>query len=135
MRFKSVLSVLLIGSSSFYTAQALAGPSSALTTICSNAFGTVEQESAPTTYVESLTLQDMEAKVVFADGSSYDIWPNNYSSAQNGQSDQVRWLVRYAYLHTIPINICTGVGAIWAVELDKVKRHGESSLIQSDQEQ
>jgi hypothetical protein len=121
MSFKSTFSALLAGSSFFCALQVVAAPSSALTTICSNAFGVVEQKGAPTVYVESLTLQDMETKVGFVDGTSYSIWPNGYSGKQGGQADEIRSLVRFAYLNGYPVNVCVGSGAIWAIELNKNK--------------
>lgn len=122
MRLKSILVALMAGMGSFYAVHSVAAPSSALTTICANAFGVVQQESAPSVYVESLTLQDMKSRVEFADHTGYDIWPNGFQGQQGGQADQIRSLVRFAYLTHTPVNICTGTGAIWAVELDKEKR-------------
>jgi hypothetical protein len=122
MRVKSALLSLMLGSSSLIAVHSMAAPSSALTTICANAFGVVQQEGPPAIYVESLTLQDMETKVEFSDKTSYNIWPNGFSGTQGGQADQIRSMMRFAYLTRTPVNICTGMGAIWAVELDKDKR-------------
>lgn len=121
MNVKSVFSVLLLGSSLACVGSAVAAPSSALTTICANASGVVEQKSAPTVYVESLTLQDMEAEVGFSDGTSFVIWPNN-ATPQGRQTDQIRSLVKLAYFTGTRVNVCVGMGAIWAVELAQKPR-------------
>lgn len=121
MKLKSSLVALLLSSGAVLTGQAFAAPSSALTTICANASGTVEQESAPKVYVESLTLQDMAAEVGFANGMNYIIWPNN-DTPQGRQTNQIRSMMRLAYLTGTPVNLCVGMGVIWAVELAQKPR-------------
>lgn len=121
MILKSTFSLLLLGSSLVCAGLAVAAPSSALTTICANASGVVEQKSAPTVYVESLTLQDMEADVGFSDGTSYVIWPNN-NTPQGAQTNEIRSLVKLAYFTGARVNVCVGMGAIWAVELAQKPR-------------
>jgi hypothetical protein len=122
VNLKSALTALVLGSGLVCAGQAMAAPSSALNTICANAFGVVEQKSAPTVYVESLTLQNMQAAVVFADGTKYIIWPNN-ATPQGEQTNQIRSLVKLAYLTGTKVNLCvSSLNEIWAVELAQKPR-------------
>jgi hypothetical protein len=117
-RSLSLALFVIAAAASLYGAPTVAAPSSILKKICSNASGSVIAETAPTTYVESLTLQDMNAQVAFSDNQSFIIPANGNSQSQGAQADMVRYLARYAYLTGTPVNLCVGLGTIWAVEID-----------------